>query len=259
MDNRLAPLLTRGESLSRAEYRVLAHLTEHPLLVGNITVRALAQATYVSTATIIRLCQKLGFSGFSEFIWHCKQLLADTPHLAEQHHDGVAELPALFQQFMVNYQHTFQWVTEEKRRQFASLLRERESFFLYGAGFSYLFAEYLTKKLQVLGKTAFISGPGDSRNIFLSNAARYQVFIAVSRSGETEQVLDKARIARTVGMTVVAFTRASANSLAALANVHFALYDEAVHFAAEAAGITSFESNLVLLMDLLLLEATQAG
>lgn len=39
MDNRLATLLTRGSSLTRAEYRVLAHLTEHPLLVGNITVR----------------------------------------------------------------------------------------------------------------------------------------------------------------------------------------------------------------------------
>ncbi|MNY37738.1 putative DNA-binding transcriptional regulator [compost metagenome] len=147
-------------------------------------------------------------------------------------------------------------MTEEKRRQFATLLREKESFFLYGAGFSYLFAEYLTKKLQVLGKTAFISGPGDSRNIFLSNAARYQVFIAVSRSGETEQVLDKARIAKNVGMTVIAFTRASANTLAGMADLHFALYDEAVHYAAEAAGVTSFESNLVLLMDLLLLEAT---
>lgn len=257
MDNRLAPLLTRGASLTRAEYRVLAHLTEHPLLVGNITVRQLALATYVSTATIIRLCQKLGFSGYSEFIWHCKQLLSDTPHIAQQHHEGHDALPALFPQFMANYQRTFQWVTEEKRHRFAALLRDRESFFLYGAGFSYLFAEYLTKKLQVLGKTAFISGPGDSRNIFLSNAARYQVFIAVSRSGETEQVLDKARIARTVGMTVVAFTRASANTLAELADVHFALYDEAVHFAAEAASITSFESNLVLLMDLLLLEATQ--
>ena len=257
MDTRLAPLLTRGELLTRAEYRVLAHLTEHPLLVGNITVRELAQATYVSTATIIRLCQKLGFSGYSEFIWHCKQLLSDTPAITEEHREGVTELPALFQQFMANYQRTFMWVTEEKRRRFAALLREQESFFLYGAGFSYLFAEYLTKKLQVLGKTAFISGPGDSRNIFLSNAARYQVFIAVSRSGETGPVLDKARIAHTVGMTVVAFTRASANPLAELADVHFALYDEAVHFAAEAAGITSFESNLVLLIDLLLLEATQ--
>ena len=49
---------------------------------------------------------------------------------------------------------------------------------------------------------------------------------------------------------------ASANTLAGMADVHFALYDEAVHFAAEAAGVTSFESNLVLLMDLLLLEAT---
>ncbi|RCX00865.1 MULTISPECIES: MurR/RpiR family transcriptional regulator [Kosakonia] len=256
MDNRLAPLLTRGESLTRAEYRVLAHLTEHPLLVGNITVRELAQAMFVSTATIIRLCQKLGFSGYSEFIWHCKQRLADTPHITGPHSEP-AELPAAFAQFMANYQRTFQWVSAEKRQHFAALLHEQESFFLYGAGFSYLFAEYLTKKLQVLGKTAFISGPGDSRNIFLSNAARYQVFIAVSRSGETEQVLDKARIARTVGMTVVAFTRASVNPLAEMADIHFALYDEAVHFAAEAAGITSFESNLVLLMDLLLLEATQ--
>ena len=84
MDNRLATLLTRGESLTRAEYRVLAHLTEHPLLVGNITVRELAQATFVSTATIMRLCQKLGFSGFSEFIWHCKQLLTDTPHIRKR-------------------------------------------------------------------------------------------------------------------------------------------------------------------------------
>ena len=82
------------------------------------------------------------------------------------------------------------------------------------------------------------------------------MFIAVSRSGETEQVLDKARIAKNVGMTIVAFTRASANTLAGMADVHFALSDEAVHLAAEAAGVTSFESNLVLLMDLLLLEAT---
>ncbi|MDS0115029.1 MarR family transcriptional regulator, partial [Enterobacter hormaechei subsp. steigerwaltii] len=99
MDNRLATLLTRGSSLTRAEYRVLAHLTEHPLLVGNITVRELAQATFVSTATIMRLCQKLGFSGFSEFIWHCKQLLSDTPHITvqpEQH----AEMPALFARFI---------------------------------------------------------------------------------------------------------------------------------------------------------------
>ncbi len=137
MDNRPATLLTRGSSLTRAEYRVLAHLTEHPLLVGNITVRELALATFVSTATIMRLCQKLGFSGFSEFIWHCKQLLSDTPHITVQSAQH-AEMPVLFARFIANYQQTFQWVTQDKRQQFASLLRQKESFFLYGAGFSYL-------------------------------------------------------------------------------------------------------------------------
>ncbi len=256
MDNRLAGLLERGDTLTRAEYRVLSHLTAHPLLVGNITVRQLAQATFVSSATIMRLCHKLGFSGYSEFIWHCKQLLSSTPHITNQPPRPAAELPALFDNFVANYQQTFRWVTPQLMAQFAALLREKGSFFLYGAGFSYLFAEYLTKKLQVLGKTAFISGPGDSRGIFLSNASKYEVFIAISRSGETEQVLDKARIAHNVGMQIVAFTRASPNSLAELADVHFALYDEAIHYDAEAAGITSFESNLVMLIDLLLLQAT---
>lgn len=125
--------------------------------MGNITVRELAQATFVSTATIMRLCQKLGFSGFSEFIWHCKQLLTDTPHITTQG-NALPQLPALFSQFIANYQQTFQWVTDEKRQQFADLLRHKESFFLYGAGFSYLFAEYLTKNCRCWGKRRLSPG-----------------------------------------------------------------------------------------------------
>ena len=211
MDNRPATLLTRGSSLTRAEYRVLAHLTEHPLLVGNITVRELAQATFVSTATIMRLCQKLGFSGFSEFIWHCKQLLSDTPHITVQPGQH-AEMPALLPGSLPTISRPSSGSLRTNASSLPACCARKRASSLRRRVFV-PFAEYLTKKLQVLGKTAFISGPGDSRNIFLSNAARYQVFIAVSRSGETEQVLDKARIAKNVGMTIVAFTRASANTL----------------------------------------------
>lgn len=135
MDNRLVGLLERGESLTRAEYRVLSHLTNHPLLVGNITVRELAQATFVSSATIMRLCHKLGFSGYSEFIWHCKQLLSSTPHITNQAAHSSATLPVLFDQFVVNYQQTFRWVTPELMAEFAKLLREKESFFFIRRGF----------------------------------------------------------------------------------------------------------------------------
>lgn len=259
MDNRLASLMQRGQSLTRAEYRVLAFIAEHASLVGKITVRELAQQTYVSTATIMRLCQKIGFSGYSEFIYHCKQLLTAQPHLPPMAEPfAVNHLPAAFQHFVDNYRHTFSYVSAEEMAVFSQILRQESHFFLYGAGFSHLFAEYLAKKLQVLGKDAFSSGLGDSRGIFLNNAPKYQVFIAISRSGETEQVLDKARVARNIGMKVIAFTRASLNSLGEQADLHFRLYDDAVHYAAEAGEISSFESNLVMLIDLLLLQATTA-
>ncbi|QTF07525.1 MurR/RpiR family transcriptional regulator [Brenneria izadpanahii] len=258
MDNRLAPLMQHGQDLTRAEYRVLAFIAEHSSMVGKITVRELAQQTYVSTATIMRLCQKIGFSGYSEFIYHCKQLLTGSPRVSPPSAPlpVARHVPAAFQRFIDNYQRSFSYISAEDMASFSRILRHESHFFLYGAGFSHLFAEYLAKKLQILGKDAFSSGLGDSRGIFLSNAPKYQVFIAISRSGETEQVLDKARIAKNIGMTVIAFTRASLNTLGELADLHFQLYDDAVHYAAEAGEISSFESNLVMLIDLLLLQAT---
>lgn len=136
MDNRPATLLTRGSSLTRAEYRVLAHLTEHPLLVGNITVRELALATFVSTATIMRLCQKLGFSGFSEFIWHCKQLLSDTPHITVQSAQH-AEMPVLLPGLLPTISRPSSGLPGQTPAVCQPAAPE-ESFFLYGAGFSYL-------------------------------------------------------------------------------------------------------------------------
>ncbi|KOY60412.1 hypothetical protein AM629_19575 [Photorhabdus heterorhabditis] len=58
---------------------------------------------------------------------------------------------------------------------------------------------------------------------------KYEVFIAISRRGQTERVLDKAYIAHNIGiigMMVIAFARASVNSLA---DVCFALYDKTIH------------------------------
>lgn len=134
MDNRLATLLTRGASLTRAEYRVLAHLTEHPLLVGNITVRELAQATFVSTATIMRLCQKLGFSGFSEFIWHCKQLLSDTPHIAAQAQSR-PELPVLFTSLSPTISTPFSGLPRTNASSFPTCCARKRASFSTGPGF----------------------------------------------------------------------------------------------------------------------------
>ena len=253
MSARLSSLLSRAAELTRAEYRILSYLIDNPTQVGKLTIRELAQANFVSTTTIMRLCQKLGFSGYSELVYYCKQLLstAEKSHQLKSDENEVAE--PLFDQFLANYLKTFTLISDERRQAFADLINSKNSFFIYGAGFSHIFSEYISKRLQLIGKDA--SGLSDSKNIFINNASRYTVFIAISRSGETEQVVEKARIAKSIGMKIVAFTRASANPLAELADIHFPIYDDAVNYHCDTIESSSFESNLVLMIDLLLSRA----
>ncbi len=256
MSNRLSSLITRATDLTRAEYRILSFLIDNPLKVGHLTIRELAGQNYVSTTTIMRLCRKLGFSGYSELIYHCKQLLStkETVPLSAQESSST---DPLFDRFLQNYRRTFALIPESRNQAFIDLIDGKNAFFIYGAGFSHFFAQYISKRLQLVGKDAFLSGISDSKNIFINNASRYTVFLAVSRSGETEQVLEKALIAKNIGMKVVAFTRATANSLAALADIHFPIYDDAVSYRCDTIETSSFESNLVMIIDLLLIRTLQ--
>ncbi|HBO22400.1 MAG TPA: MurR/RpiR family transcriptional regulator [Providencia sp.] len=254
MSNRLASLVAKAGDLTKAEYRILSFLTHHPEKIGQLTIRELAALNYVSTTTIMRLCKKLDFSGYSELIYYCKQQLAN-PQKERPALSSIENRDPLFSQFQLNYQNTQSLIPDVTKHAFIKLINEQNAFFIYGAGFSHIFAQYISKRLQLLGKEAFLSGLSDSKNIFINNASRYSVFLAVSRSGETEQVLEKVRIAKTIGMTVVAFTRASANSLASMSDLHFPIYDDAVSYHNDTIEISSFESNLVMMFDLLLLQA----
>lgn len=78
MSARLSSLLSKATELTHAEYRILSYLIDNPSQIGKLTIRQLAETNFVSTTTIMRLCQKLGFSGYSELVYYCKQLLSTT-------------------------------------------------------------------------------------------------------------------------------------------------------------------------------------
>ena len=58
------------KNLTEAEKDIIQFLIEKKLAGKTLSIRAAANDLFVSTATIIRLCKKLGFSGYSEFIYN---------------------------------------------------------------------------------------------------------------------------------------------------------------------------------------------
>lgn len=59
--------MQKKENFSETENQILQYLIQNQSDIEKITIKELATYTYSSNATIIRLCQKLGFSGFRDF------------------------------------------------------------------------------------------------------------------------------------------------------------------------------------------------
>lgn len=59
--------INNGTTFSDSEQTIVNYLLENMNQVSDLTLDQLAKKVYVSNATIIRMCQKLGFKGYKQF------------------------------------------------------------------------------------------------------------------------------------------------------------------------------------------------
>lgn len=97
--------------------------------------------------------------------------------------------------------------------------------FVYATGFSAIAAEYLYKKLLVLGKKTVIATGTDSIGVFENNLEDIGAFIVISKSGETQQVIDKLLVAKDQEIFTITFTKETANRAAQLSDLNFKIMD----------------------------------
>ena len=61
------------ENLNEAEMCVYNYIVKNLKHILNLSVRELADEVHVSTATVMRFCKKMGYSGFSELKYKIKE------------------------------------------------------------------------------------------------------------------------------------------------------------------------------------------
>ena len=67
MSNPILRLREASEALSPTERSVAAQIISDPSLVLDNSIRSLAQKVFCSTATIVRLCNHIGYPGYRDF------------------------------------------------------------------------------------------------------------------------------------------------------------------------------------------------
>ena len=68
--NMIIDLLKESENFTYQEKLVANYIIKEPWIIIDATLHDLSLATYTSDPTVMRLCKKLGFKGYSDFKYH---------------------------------------------------------------------------------------------------------------------------------------------------------------------------------------------
>ena len=207
-----------NKGLTEIEIKVLKYIVENINEVNKLGVRGIAKNNFTSTSTIMRLAKKLGYSGFLEMQYNLSSLKKgiDGDVLNEK---GFVE--------SLNLKNLLEMNSQTNIEKFIDLLfnDDNKFIFIYATGFSGIVAEYINKKLLVMGKRCIISNGTDSIGVFENNLDYISAIIVISKSGETSMVLNKVKIAKEQGIQVVSFTNEKENSISKLSDISFKIDD----------------------------------
>ncbi len=210
--------------LTETEKKVAQWLLKQDNLTEKTTAKSIAAENDVSEALIVKVCNKLGFSGFKEAKLSILSYLTHIPdNLSEDFSEDETPEEIIAKVFNLSIQTLKEgWSIADGalNEQAAKLILEATHIDLYGVGGSHSICSDFQHKLLRIGIRA-ASYSGD-RNLMAMSAALLKetdLVIAVSHSGLTKDVLEPLMVAKSQGAKIISITNSLFSPVAELSDV----------------------------------------
>lgn len=210
-------------NLSKSEKVVAGYIIENPEQVVYLSVAALAEVCGVSDPTVVRMCQKLGYSGYQSLKLAMAAAVVSptqTVHEAVTAEDDMqAVTEKVFQSAIYALQFTRDTLDSNAMCRAAQALLKAQKIVIFGMGASGPIASDLHHKLLRLGMNATVYTDAHLQAIACSYLTEEDVVFAVSHSGSSKAVVDSANIAKSHDATVITLTSSGKSPLSKLADI----------------------------------------
>lgn len=189
--------LSKRYLLNETEHRVLGCILQ---AVGQgeskINIRDVAQRSYVSTTTVIKLSKKLGYHGYSDMIYSLRR------HAEEERGEAAGiDLSSILAEVDLPCIEAFA----------NELYRCRNGcVFIVGLGFNTIASSYIMRRLATLGILAYDGSPVD----MMRPRGDPAFTVILSKSGETRDLIDVAQRAQGLGHRLYTITAHGDSTLA---------------------------------------------
>ena len=187
------------KKLTESEKQIIDFIESNPRLVINLSLEELSEKCYVSQASIIRLCKKLGTKGFAEFkirlaseinafVHNDKDIHVDVPLSPDSNGKEIAE--TFFNLTSQSLQTAFHSLDYNALRRAALMLSRADIIHIYGRGESLILAEDFHYKLTRIGKLSTLESLNGfpEAKCLLTNRKVNQVALVISHYCNSRQI-----------------------------------------------------------------------
>lgn len=208
---------------SAAEGAVIAYLLERPEAAADMSIHELAEKTFSSPSTVVRMCRKIGFAGYKEFRHAIIYELAVRKESMIEEQKEISRSDStedivnkVTYKNIISLENTKNLVDVKTINKCVDLICDAHSVCLFGIGSSLLVAQDAHLKFLRLNKACFINEDWHSQLLQARNMSKRDVGIVISYSGQTVEMLECVRAMKRVGAPVIAITRYDLSPLAEL-------------------------------------------
>lgn len=223
----LLPALKKQENFSEIESQIADFVLQDAERVTRMTIKEFATGAAVSEASVVRFCKAIGVKGFRDFkVALSQELFSNSKNefniVKKEKHEKLSINDVFFNTMALDQLAVQQLVNTLDLKEVAkaiTLLKDKQKVTVYGVGASAVVAEDFAHKVSKLGVTASFNRDFHQMLALVLNLTDEDIFLVISTTGKTAEVVQLVTLAKEKGATVIAITTLQNSKLAKLADI----------------------------------------
>lgn len=205
---------------SPGERKVADFILRNPEVVIEHTTKELANRSGVSEATVVRMCQHSGYTGY----WALRTMLArdigtllkkNKSDIEPGHSDAVKNLFEEYAQIMMTLSSN---VDAETMRECVKIINDCRQVHIIAVGNTGPLAQHMGFRLGRIGIRNSFSGIAEYFMNSINLADKDDIVIAISQSGVTRTIIQGVKLAKSKGLKVIAISAYGDSQVAQLSD-----------------------------------------
>ena len=212
---------------SSSEAIIIDYILEQGLKIKNMSANSIAKATFTSAPLLVRIAKKLGYSGWNafkedfiaelEYLFKEQKVDASIPFVVS---DDIMTISNNIGQLQIDaIQDTMSMLNHDDLQTALRYLRNAKELDLYGVSNNLLLAEGFRSKLFYIHRNVNICRLPGNPKVQAAMSDETHCAILISYSGETEFIIEVAKVLKKKETPIIAITCIANNRLSKIADV----------------------------------------